>query len=348
MEFISSNNEILTPSKKAEIQNKILLDVYDETYPLWDINRAIEQIKSGTQRILFWWKSFDEISSWRWWTMALIQDTSKSPSTVEMCRAGSNVNNWWWLQAVSRLFTDFFESPFNQLYATPRNCLDRLNENKEVIPWWKAISTIYSRHKDIQYWWIAPWYIMPGNALELLDLRIYTKQDLCYDRLKNWDKVYIGSAADREIFWEMIESNYHVNDFFWDSSFPLSDIDYSFSVKFDHNNDLRKFNYSMYEVEVEWPIWRREIEDSMKKIWSGVNLVKLDLFDKKNILAQEHLKEIWFKMVSLFPEWKKMMWYWFKSDNHNYAIPHYYTEQGGKSLKSISLQKEIIKSIIAW
>ncbi len=347
MKFILPDDSNLTPSDKAIIQNSILLSVYDETYPLWNIDKATEQVKNWTQRILFWWNSVNDINLWKWWTIALIKDSSKWDSTVEMCRAWSSVNNWGWLQAVSKLFNDFLNSTFNQLFATPRNCLDRINSNWELIPWGKPISAIYSRLKDVQFWWIAPWYIMPWNSLELLDLRIYTKYDVCLHRIKKWDKLYIYSDFNKKIFSKMLENNYWIADFLWDNTTianPVSSSD--FSVRYEKNDALRKYNYSMYEVCDKWCITWDTIDLHMNTIWSWVNLVKLDLFDKNNLELQRKIELLWFKMVSLFPEWNKMMWYWFYSENKNYAIPHYFNEESLKESSSLSIQKEIINSII--
>lgn len=346
MEYIWPDSEIISSEQKAALQTTILIDVYDKTYPLGDVKKAADQIKDWIQRVLFWGSSTLEIIEWKWWTLALIQDFSKWKKTVEMCRAGSNFNQGGWVMAVRRLINYFLESELNQIYATPRNCDSRYNIEGKEIPWGRAIYKIFCRIPEMQFWGIAPWYIMPGEALELLDLRVLTKKDLIREKIAQGTPLHIHSVQNRTIFWEIIQNNYWMRCSF-DLSAPNWVIDnFIFSAKYNSNPNLRKYNYTMFEMSAEWSVKLSNLTNYSLEIWSWVDLIKLDLFDPSNQIVQEYIEQLGFKMVSLFPEEDKLMGYWFKSANHNYALPIYVSNMETSENKALKYQRAIIDSII--
>lgn len=347
MEYILPNSHSLSDEEKWSIQNDILLSVYDETYPVWNRDKAIEQVRQWVQKILFWWNDFESIRKSRWWTIALIKDKSKWDSCVEMCRAWSNLDSWWWISAVRKLYDYFVESDFNQLFATPRNCLERLNKDWEVIPSWKTISKIYSRLSNMQYWWIAPWYIMPWWVIELLDLCVYTKVDYVKTRLERWEKIYIFNRNAAEIFARIIWNNYGL----FDVISIEHDIDYSedasFDVDYDTNDRTRPYTYSTLKRISNGVYNLDNYKTIIDNVWSWVSIIKLDLFDKSNLDIQRRLEADWYVLVALFPEWDRLIWYWFNSSNKEYALPYYYLEKNDNFKESFMLQKQIIDFMLS-
>lgn len=348
MEYILPDSYDLSDEEKWSIQNDILLSVYDETYPVWNKDKAIEQVKQWIQKILFWWDNFASIKKSKWWTIALIKDEFKWDSCVEMCRAWSNLNLWWWISAVRRLYDYFVESDFNQLFATPRNCLERLNKNWEIVPSWKTISKIYSRLEGMQYWWIAPWYIMPWWVIELLDLCIYTKVDYVKAKLECWEKIYIFNKNSVEIFAKIIKNNYWLPGVIYtEQVLDNNYINVTFDIKYDTNYRTRPYTYSTLEIVTNGVHKIVDYKNVIDNIWSWVSIIKLNLFDKSNLYIQKVLESDWYVLVSLFPEWDRLIWYWFNSKNKEYALPYYYLEKNDNFKKSFILQKQIIDFILS-
>lgn len=348
MEYILPEDQRLSFSEKWTIQNNVLLSVYDETYPVSDKDKAIRQIQDWVQKILFWWSDFDSIKENNCWTIALVYDDSRWTTCYEMCRAWSTEETWWWIMAVRKLFNYYLNSSVNQLYATPRNCLERKNNNSEIIPSGKTISKIYWRLENMNYWWISPWYIMPWNVIELLDLRIHTKHDNVKSLLNFWKKIYILDDSYVYIFNQIIKNNYWLENTIL-SEWISNDVkltDLKFDILYDENKNIRKYTYSLMKECNDWKYNIFDIEDSiLPNIWCWVNLVKLDLFKESNLIVQNFLKYNWYKMVSLFPERDKMMWYWFKSLNNNFALPYYCMENNDFN-KNILLQIQLVEKVI--
>ncbi|QFR39010.1 hypothetical protein A9Q91_02135 [Candidatus Gracilibacteria bacterium 28_42_T64] len=348
MKFISPESGELTNDEKGNIQQDILLSVYDKDYPVGNTTKAIEQIRSGIQKVLFWSDSLDVLKQGTGGTISLVKDETKGNSTFEMCRAGSNINNGGGYKAVFELYNCFLNSNFNQLFATPRNCLDRENEEGKKIPGGKAISLIYSRLKDVKFWGIAPWYIMPGNTMELLDLRIFTKNDLVRERLTKGDKLYIFSDKYKSVYEEMIDNNYGIENVI-SSLGKLSKQkkigEYNFFIEYDDNEHTSNYTYSSVKVSNKGEHSIDMIETILSTLKSKVSIFKLNLFDSSNVLLQEYLDTHGYVLVSLFPESNQMIGYFVKSENKKYALPYYYGED--QLSRDMDIQAKIINLFIS-
>lgn len=192
------------------------------------------------------------------------------------------------MAAVGALFREYLaDSRFRQLYATPRNCLERTSSTGKVIPSGKTISLIYSRLKDVGYWGLAPWYVMPGDKVELLDLRVHTKNDETRERVLAGTSVFVRDPDVADLVSSIITSNYG-----FVPRIETSDVDVSanesirFSVSAD-SSDLKTYLYSTSKLDDEGEVSVADFNAVLHEAANGVDLVKLDLFDPKSLPAQE-------------------------------------------------------------
>lgn len=122
------NDPALGAERIGQIQSGILRKVYTDEYPssACSAAKAIEDVKNGVQRVIFWGKDMRSLAESDGGTVALVE--SDMPGLIEMCRAGASVNTGEGMLAVRKLLNHFHasESSHDSLFVTTRNCENRV------------------------------------------------------------------------------------------------------------------------------------------------------------------------------------------------------------------------------
>lgn len=197
--FISSHTTKLHPRSSAVVRNYILTQAYCNDYhtDATDLDGASTAIMSEQDQVVFWGNHEDihqlnlyltnnlvaeeELTKLRLGTVSLyLHDTFDSNGCLEIGRTGSTCKQLdsmlptaWLLQNLC-YGNELPSQPYWKILATPRN-----RKTSKNIRGGAAIHRIHSRILKSTFWGLAPWYIMQGGYLELLDYReIYLQEDI--------------------------------------------------------------------------------------------------------------------------------------------------------------------------
>ncbi len=320
------NDPRMTPEQIWKAQSKILKLIYTPEYPssVCDTESAIVQTQKWVQNVLFWWENLNKIQSWNGGTIALVD--SDIPQCLEMCRAWATVETGESIQAIQKLIHFFQESKkqHSTLYVTTRNCIPRTSSSGTEIKWWQTIYTIFNRLKDFQFFWFAPWYIMPGWTVEALDIRVHQRNmDTWKTSFQNWSPLYVVSSEVWAILHEMLDEyiadkvKIHVLEKIWGAINDLTcgtfTTDYSelwmrnslFFIPGDGNNSL----------------------EEMDNDPTPIKTLRVNLNDQATLWTQAKAELLWYRFTGIIPTDGKCFWFWTKIDwNFPIAKPCYLYE----------------------
>lgn len=132
---------------------------------------------------------------------------------------------------------------------------------------------------------------MPGDRVELLDLRIHTKHDETRERVLAGTPVFIHAPDVADLVRSIISSNYDA-----EPKIESSDIDpdawrrVRFSISAD-SSDLKEYLYSTAKLDDQEGVRAIDFNTVLREAGNGVDLVKLNLFDPKSLPAQEFIEK---------------------------------------------------------
>jgi hypothetical protein len=198
VQFIDPAESVLAPELAVRARLAILLGTYGDDYctDSFDIGRLGRRVAARQEMIAFWGSQGD-VRALRSWLRASADPDDESLAALclgtatilnadrefsrghwKLCRGGSLCRQVPSvapaLVSLLRFFRHGAESPdAHTIVSTVRN-----RRSQPGIPGGTAIQMLYTRELRASFWGFAPWHVMPGGALELLDYReIYRDPD---------------------------------------------------------------------------------------------------------------------------------------------------------------------------
>ncbi len=218
----------LAPKATLLLRISVLLRTYQGDYhtDAFDLDRLSETIRSGVERIFFWGtaaaiqeaktmlasselelEKILEDHQLLLGTATLIDYSPKQNlQWVELTRTGSvarsvasTIAN---IQELRQLFASYPRD--NQvIFSTPRN-----RKSTAQIRGGAAIHRQHVRELNSAFWGWAPWYIMQGGFLEVLDYReIYQKPQCFFTWLTQQSPLYFHSASAADLAAQLFRLN---------------------------------------------------------------------------------------------------------------------------------------------
>lgn len=331
----SVNDTRLSPEKIWEIQSWILRGVYTNEYPssVCETSAAIQQTRDGTQRVLFWWNTIEDISNHLWWTVALVK--SELTEALEMCRAWATIETWEWFSAIQQLIRHFNSSKddFSSIYVTTRNCQERKTITGESIKWWRAIFTMFNRLKEFKFFWFAPWYIMPWWKVELLDIRVLHRDLYAVVQSLQSSRIYVSSEKVASIIYDMLdqymikEKELQISINSTPEEANISGINWIYSPDY---SELWQKNSLFFYPGVNNTISSRSINTFLSDT-TPIKTIQVNLLNKDEVMVQELAERNWFWFTGIIPTKGKIYWFWTKVNKElSFSEPLYMAEKWGK------------------
>jgi hypothetical protein len=229
-QYIPPEETCLNPAISLRVRLNILLRTYNHDYhtDAYDFERLASAVRDGWERISFWGdkESIDVLRDWlkknHEPTERELYELSLGTGTIldakeefgegyaEMCRTGSICSSviatgpiLWDLV---RLFEDSSDNNFAHYHtfsSVPRN---RISSGD--IRGGAAIHRLHVREIGSSFWGVAPWYVMQGGNLEVLDYReLYRRPADVTSAVSKTRNLYCSTEAEAAYLSALLKLN---------------------------------------------------------------------------------------------------------------------------------------------
>lgn len=238
-QYVSPEESSCAPEIALRMRLSILLRTYSGDYhtDAFDVDRLAPLVRNGCERIAFWGGE-EPISVLRNWIRTGAMPSSDECDTLdlgtgtvlnaaethghgyaEMCRTGSTCStvpaNAPILLELLALLGDSAAKTFNHyhtFFSVPRN-----RSSAAGIRGGSAIHRAHVREIGSSYWGVAPWYVMQGGYLEILDYReLYRHPEQVVEAFGAIPKLYCSTNSDRRFIVSLLQLNLTENGRFPD------------------------------------------------------------------------------------------------------------------------------------
>jgi len=195
------------PRHAVRMRHSVLLRVYCGDYhtDCFDIDRLAHAVERGEERIWLWGEE-DQIRAFHAYCTGDFNDppdlrlgtVTVLPAEFlfgagrhELCRSGSCDTSLGAKGASLQRIVNFVErhaeaGPADSWVLTPRN-----RASAPSLRGGEAVHRLHSHHLRTRFWGFAPWYVMQGGALEMLDLRECDRDGGDTDGGRHWRQPWL-------------------------------------------------------------------------------------------------------------------------------------------------------------
>ncbi len=227
--FIAPAAVRANPRTAIRARLAILLATYRGDYHTdsFDIERLCRRVERGEEAIAFW-GDFECVHRLRSWLVGESPDPSDGDlaelelgtATLldvgeeigvghrELCRGGSTCHS---VSAIGAIISSVLRpekvlatrQDFHTVISVVRN-----RQSKPGLAGGAAVHRLYTRELRSSFWGYAPWYVMQGGALELLDYReIYRDSDEVRSAILATPALYVANAGEASFVVDLLELN---------------------------------------------------------------------------------------------------------------------------------------------
>lgn len=286
--YICSCESRSAAERALELRIDILMQVYQGDYhtAAFDISTLLEGISSGKERIFFWGEVAEIEKTRRIFSgthsdglhrmdhlnigTATIIKREEESGCAELSRTGSlssvAYSTYANIKELEDIFCNYSENKIDVIYSTPRN-----RESTSEIRGGIAIQRQHANELNSSFLGWAPWYIMQGGYIEVLDYReSYTFPAMVLDHIRNIQSLFFISEDDADFVRLLIKLNFGFNEtyFTYQVKTPIGDSAPIWKAHAFASDDLKKYN----------PIFIRHDETDGNDLGSLIGWVLLENF----------------------------------------------------------------------
>lgn len=323
------------PEKAMNTRLSILTQVYNNDYHTdsFDTSRIIKRINDNNELIWFWGaesqikrlllyfhskKKVGPKNLLLGTVTAINASEEFGLGVAELCRSGSIDNILPGKPPIIHRILSYLskedESLYNRFHTL---CLvPRTRKSEPGIRGGEAVHTIHTKYLRSRFWGFAPWYVMQGGLLELLEYREINRniEDIINDtNLDNY--LYILDFNEAEFVKCLYSLNFNrspniIND--------LDDLDY-FNIKASllsvNDPNIKEFNhetlicYTALESQNSKTSCHsfNDLLNVLLVETCSCKVVRLNLMEKSHLAIQKRIKDLGFKLTMISPQ--RITWY---------------------------------------
>ncbi len=227
--FITPIAARANPRTAIRARLAILLATYRDDYHTdsFDIARLCRRVEQGEEAIAFWgdptsidrlrrWldpqspdPSDDQLAELELGTATLLDAAAEiGAGHRELCRGGSTSRT---VPAMGAIISSLLQpqavvegrNGFHTVISVVRN-----RRSQPGVAGGAAVHRLYTRELKSSFWGFAPWYVMQGGALELLDYReIYSDSDAVRSAILATQELHVADSDEATFVTDLLELN---------------------------------------------------------------------------------------------------------------------------------------------
>lgn len=316
------------PEKAMKARLSILKSVYHNDYHTdsFEVDRIIERIQRGNELIWFWGskKEVDKLLSYFYsdknnllpnfalgTVTAINVGEEFGKGAAELCRSGS---------------TDFFitgkppiihrtlgyllnnETDLHNQYHTL--CLVPRTRKSEIgIRGGEAVKIIHTKFLRSRFWGYAPWYVMQGGVLEMLEYREINRdvKDVI-KAIKSDELWYVVNSEEAEYVKALCLINFNISPEISGDIFEIDSKNVMGSLLSVKDKSIKAFNHETIICDsnvnpitnFKQLIFKELLSNLMENVCS-CKVIRLNLLNKTHTAIQRDIRKLGFKLTMISP-----------------------------------------------
>lgn len=315
------------PEKALKARLSILKNVYKNDYHTdsFDINRIIKRIQDGDELIWFWGSRSEVKNLFSYFhsnkdtlfpnltlgTVTAINAKEEfGKGTAELCRSGSTDSTITGKPPIIYRTLEYLlnhETDLHNKYHTL--CLvPRTRKSETGIRGGEAVKTIHTKYLRSRFWGYAPWYVMQGGVLEVLEYREINRnvQDVI-KAIKSDELWYITDIEEAKFVKNLCLINFNISPKILNDTFELESRNVMGSLLSVKDENIKEFNHETIICGSEEAIKSSKqysFKEALSKLIKNVcscKVIRLNLMNKTHTAIQREIRKLGFRLTMISP-----------------------------------------------
>lgn len=316
------------PEKSLKVRLSILKKVYKGDYftDSYDISRIVKRIQDGDEQIWFWGSSheIENLNSYFHSGLnciahdfslgsvtAINVENEFGQGVAELCRSGSTDfiitgRPPIIYRTLGYLLSD--EKDLHNKYHTL--CLvPRTRKSETNIRGGEAVKTIHTKYLQSRFWGYAPWYVMQGGVLEMLEYREINRdvQDVI-SAIKSNKVWYISNSDEAQFVRNLCRINFNIFPEIINAPISYESKDIMGILLSVNDENIKEFNHETIICASKEVVTNNHKQYPFKKLLFNLlksqcscKVIRLNLTNMHHCAIQEEIRKLGFKLTMISP-----------------------------------------------